>query len=150
MSDDMDFERIGPALDRMADLMREHALAELEIESGGVRIRLRKADAAGAPRAAGPAPDSAAPASGGPEAAAAVVAAPVVGTFHRAGAPEAAPFAQVGDRVEPGDVLCVIEAMKLMNEIRAEFAGEVVAVLAEDGQAVEYGQPLFEIRPASG
>ena len=147
MSDGMDFERIGPALDRMADLMREHALAELEIESGGVRIRLRKAEAAGAPRAAGPAPD---PVSGGREVAATVVAAPVVGTFHRAGAPEAAPFAQVGDRVEPGDVLCVIEAMKLMNEIRAEFAGEVVAVLAEDGQAVEYGQPLFEIRPASG
>lgn len=150
MSNDMDFERIGPALDRMADLMREHALAELEIESGGVRIRLRKAEASGAPREPGPAAEPAAPDAVGREAAATVVAAPVVGTFHRAGGPDAAPFVQVGDRVEPGNVLCVIEAMKLMNEIRAEFAGEVVDVFAENGQAVEYGQPLFAIRPASG
>ena len=73
-----------------------------------------------------------------------------MGTFYRTGSPDAAPFVEVGDRVEAGDVLCVIEAMKLMNDIKAEFAGEVVEVLAENGQAVEYGQPLFTVLPASG
>ena len=144
----MDFDRIGPALDRMVDLLREHELAELEIESDGVRIRMRKPEAAGPPGesagVAGPARQTAA-APGEPVAT--VVSAPVVGTFYRAGEPDSAPFVQVGDRVRPGDVLCVIEAMKLMNDIKAEFAGEVVDVLAENGQAVEYGQPLFAILP---
>ena len=78
------------------------------------------------------------------------MSAPVVGTFYRAAAPDAAPFVEVGDRVEPGDVLCTIEAMKLMNDIKAEFAGEVVEVLAENAQPVEYGQPLLAILPVSG
>jgi oxaloacetate decarboxylase alpha subunit len=145
----MDFDRIRPVLDRMLDLMREHALAELELESDGMRVRLRKAGAAGSPgEAAGTHP--AGPAAADREPVATVVNAPVVGTFYRAGAPDAAPFVAVGDRVESGDVLCVIEAMKLMNDIKADFAGEVVDILAENGQAVEYGQPLFAILPASG
>ena len=146
----MDFEKIGPVLDRMLDLMREHELADLELESDGVRVRLRKAAPAGSAGEPGRASDStrAAAASRGPVAT--VVDAPVVGTFYRAGAPDAAPFVAVGDRVERGDVLCVIEAMKLMNDIKAEFAGEVVEILADNGQPVEYGQPLFAILPASG
>ena len=140
----MDLDRIDPAVARLADLMREHGLVELEVESDGVRVRLRKPGEGGPPAAAG--------AAAGPaevsEPAATVVPAPVVGTFYRAGSPDAAPFVQAGDRVEPGDVLCVIEAMKLMNEIKAEFAGEVVDALAENGQGVEYGQPLFSILPA--
>ena len=143
----MDFDRIGPALDRMADLLSEHELAELEIESDGVRIRMRKPEAAGPPgeSAGGPGPAGRTAASREPVAT--VVNAPVVGTFYRAGQPDAAPFVEVGDRVQAGDVLCVIEAMKLMNDIKADFAGEVVDVLAENGQAVEYGQPLFAILP---
>ena len=144
----MDFDRIGPALDRMVDLMREHELAELELESDGIRIRLRKPEAAGPPGASTAAPGPAGPpAAAGREPVATVVNAPVVGTFYRAGEPDAAPFVEVGDRVQAGDVLCVIEAMKLMNDIKADFAGEVVDVLAENGQAVEYGQPLFAILP---
>ncbi len=143
----MDFDRIGPALDRMLDLMREHGLAELEIESDGLRVRLRKAGAPGSPGESAGAPD---PAAARREPVATVVSAPVVGTFYRAAAPDAAPFVEVGDRVEPGDVLCTIEAMKLMNDIKAEFAGEVVEVLAENAQPVEYGQPLFSILPVSG
>ena len=151
----MDVERIGPVLDRVLGLMREHELAELEVESEDLRIRARKAGAAGASGEAAAqrravaeaAPD---PAAVGREPVATVVEAPVVGTFYRAGAPDAAPFVEVGDRVEPGDVLCVIEAMKLMNDIKAEFAGEVAEILAENGQAVEYGQPLFSIVPPSG
>ena len=142
----MDFDRIDPALDRMLDLMREHGLAELEIESDGLRVRLRKAGAAASPGESG---ETREPAAVRREPVATVVSAPVVGTFHRAGAPDAAPFVQVGDRVEPGDVLCVIEAMKLMNDIKAEFGGEVVDILAENCQAVEYGQPLFSILPVS-
>ena len=146
----MDFDRIGPVLDRMLDLMREHALAELELESDGLRVRLRKAAPAGSPGESGRTADPAGSAAAGGGPVATVVNAPVVGTFYRAGAPDAAPFVEVGDRVAPGDVLCVIEAMKLMNDIKVEFAGEVADILAENGQAVEYGQPLFTILPASG
>ena len=142
-------------LDRVLGLMREHGLAELEVESEDLRILARKAGAAGASGevAAVPAGEAAAaaaaPAPAGRKPVATVVEAPVVGTFYRAGAPDAAPFVEVGDRVEPGDVLCVIEAMKLMNDIKAEFAGEVVEVLAENGQAVEYGQPLLALLPSA-
>ena len=150
----MDIDRIGPVLERVLGLMREHDLGELELESEDLRIRALKAGAAGAPGAAVAAPAPAAAASAGAPPAAAepvatVVEAPVVGTFYRASAPDAVPFVDVGGRVEPGDVLCVIEAMKLMNDIKAEFAGEVVEVLAENGQAVEYGQPLFKMLPAA-
>jgi len=144
----MDPDRIGPVLDRVLGLMREHDLAELELESEELRVRARKTEAA-APRVEA-AVTAADPAPAGREPVATVVEAPVVGTFYRAGAPDAAPFVEVGDRVAPGDVLCVIEAMKLMNDIKAEFAGEVVEVLAENGQAVEYGQPLVTLLPADG
>ncbi|ARA93047.1 acetyl-CoA carboxylase, biotin carboxyl carrier protein [Rhodothermaceae bacterium RA] len=74
------------------------------------------------------------------------VKAPIVGTFYRAPSPDADPFVQVGDRVKPGDVLCIIEAMKLMNEIESEVAGTVTEILVENAQPVEYDQPLFRIR----
>ncbi len=143
----MDVDRIGPVLDRVLGAMREHGLAELELETEDLRVSARKIGTAAPVDAAPVAPGRAA---AGPAPVATVVEAPVVGTFYRAGAPDAAPFVAVGDRVEPGDVLCVIEAMKLMNDIKAEFAGEVVEVLAENGQAVEYGQPLFTLLPVSG
>lgn len=146
---DMDLDRIGPLLDRMLGLMRDHELVDLELESEGLRIRARKGTPAGGSGGAETAPAAAGPADGR-EPVPTPVDAPVVGTFYRASTPDAAPFVEVGDRVEPGDVLCVIEAMKLMNDIQSEFAGEVVEVLAENGQAVEYGQPLFTILPASG
>ena len=149
----MDVDRIGPVLDRLLGLMREHELAELEVESEDLRIRALKAGACPSTSvapAARPATVPPGPAAVGREPIATVVEAPVVGTFYRAGAPDAAPFVEVGDPVEAGDVLCVIEAMKLMNDIKAEFAGEVAEILAENGQAVEYGQPLFAIRPPSG
>ena len=77
-----------------------------------------------------------------------VVHAPIVGTFYEAPAPDADPFVKVGDTVQPGDVLCIIEAMKLMNEIESEVAGTVRKVLAQNGEPVEYDQPLFVIEPA--
>lgn len=78
-----------------------------------------------------------------------VIRSPMVGTFYRSPSPTAAPFVQVGDRVERGTVLCIVEAMKLMNEVPSDVAGEVVSVLVENGQPVEYGQPLFAIKPSS-
>ena len=81
-----------------------------------------------------------------PEEAVHLIVSPIVGTFYRAPSPTADPYVEIGDRVEPGTVLCLIEAMKLMNEITSDVAGEVVKIFVENGQAVEYGQPLFGIR----
>lgn len=78
------------------------------------------------------------------------VESPMVGTFYRAPSPEAAPFIEIGDTVSKGQMLCIIEAMKLMNEIESEYSGKVVSILVENGQPVEYGEPLFLIEPVSG
>ena len=96
---------------------------------------------AGAPSAGGAAPVAAAPAAAGR-----AIKAPIVGTFYRSSSPDAAAYVNVGDRVVKGQVVCIVEAMKLMNEIQAEVAGEVVKIYVENGQPVEYGQPLFGIR----
>ena len=77
------------------------------------------------------------------------ICSPMVGTFYRSPSPDSAPFVQVGDEVEPGQTLCIIEAMKLMNEIEAEQRGRIAKVLAENGQPVEFGQPLFLLEPAN-
>jgi acetyl-CoA carboxylase biotin carboxyl carrier protein len=104
-----------------------------------------------APPASAPPAPSAPPAAPAPaevaDASLVVVKSPIVGTFYRAPDPNSAPFVNVGDRVRVGQVLCIIEAMKLMNEIEAEVAGEIVKVHHESGQPVQYGDPLFTIRP---
>jgi acetyl-CoA carboxylase biotin carboxyl carrier protein len=130
--------------------MEESGLVELEIESGGERVRLvRGRVGAAAEPAAAPAPPATraarreAETERGPRA----ITSPMVGTFHRAAAPEAPVFAEVGDVVERGQVLCLIEAMKMMNEIEAEFRGRVTAIVVETGRPVEYGEPLFLIEP---
>ncbi len=151
-------------------VLDETDVAELTLESDGVKICIRKASAWPAPPAAPPMPDrsgtpaaAAAPApqpaqaaEAGVEPAAApaatdsrlvTVRAPMVGTFYRAPAPDAPPFVEVGQIVEPGQTLCLIEAMKLMNEIEAEVRGRVAAILVENGQPVEYGQPLLTLEP---
>jgi acetyl-CoA carboxylase biotin carboxyl carrier protein len=150
----MDFDEITQIL----ELMRAHGLAEFEFERDDLHVRLRKAEttvppAQGpppvAPEAVNPASITAEPASGeSGEAGATIVEAPILGTFYRASAPEASPFVDVGAVVKPGDVLCIIEAMKLMNEIKSDHAGEVVEVFVENGQPVQYGERLFAIRRA--
>jgi acetyl-CoA carboxylase biotin carboxyl carrier protein len=143
---------------RLVHLMDLHGLTEVELEDAGRRVRLKKgADAhaavtahvvpaipaPGAPAAA-PAPAPAlAPAPKGSE-----IRSPMVGTFYRSPSPEAAPFVEVGDVVRKDSVVCIIEAMKVMNEIKADCDGEVLAVLAQNGEAVEFDQPLFLVRPA--
>jgi acetyl-CoA carboxylase biotin carboxyl carrier protein len=142
---------------RLADLLRDYGLSEVEVEREGVRIRLRREPAPGAPAPAGPGVRGPAPPAGAAPAVSAepaadeahmlTIEAPMVGTFYRAASPDAPPFVRDGDRVKKGQVVCIIEAMKLMNEIESKVAGRVVKVLVENTQPVEYGQPLFLLEP---
>ncbi len=145
-------------------LMRDNGLTELEIEGEEFRVRLRRdsVPSGSAPHAAAPVPPpvpEAAPASApaqpatqapaeatSPEQDVHIIPSPIVGTFYRSPSPSADPFVKIGSNVEHDSVVCIIEAMKLMNEIQAEASGEVVKIYVENGQPVEYGQPLFGIR----
>ena len=163
-------------VERLLEFMQEHGLEEFEYERGGFHIRLKKPS--GAPQyvpapasaIASPAPPSHTAAAGQASSSAAtspppaapaetspapspeedlhVVKSPIVGTFYSAPAPEAPPFVTVGARVEVGQVLCIIEAMKLMNEIESEVAGEVARIFVDNAHPVEYGESLFAIRAA--
>jgi acetyl-CoA carboxylase biotin carboxyl carrier protein len=138
---------------QVVDLATAHDLAELEVESGGLRVRVvrRHAPAAVAPLAV--ATPTALPQADVVERAAEAVAgtvtieAPMVGTFYRATNPETAPFVSEGDTIKEGQTLCIIEAMKLMNEIESKLSGRVVKILVENAQPVEFGQPLFLVEP---
>ncbi len=133
-------------------LMDEHRLVEVEIEDRGSKIRLVR-DRAGHAPAVSNAPlelQASAPAmavSAAPLDDCKPIISPMVGTFYRSPSPDAAPFVDVGSVVDKGDTLCIIEAMKMMNEIEAEFRGRVTRVVAENGQTVEYGEQLFLIEP---
>jgi acetyl-CoA carboxylase biotin carboxyl carrier protein len=143
-------------LKTLIELVETSGIAELEIQEGEERVRITRAGAPGpqtvmlhaAPQvAAAPAsapvapPEPAAPAA--PEGH--TVKSPMVGTFYRSASPGAKPFVEIGDTIQQGDALCIIEAMKLMNEIEADAGGTIKAILVENGQAVEFGQPLFVI-----
>ena len=150
-------------LKTLIDLVETSGIAELEIQEGEERVRITRAVAPppmtyaapmhaapslGAhvhvpPQGAGAVPNAEAPASHAPEGH--LVKSPMVGTFYRSGSPGAKPFIEIGDSVKEGDPLCIIEAMKLMNEIESDKAGVVKAILVENGQPVEFGQPLFVI-----
>ena len=148
-------------LKKLIDLVQESGIAELEITEGEEKVKIVKggrATAATAGEGAAPPMAPAATPAGASKAAATaapttaeaepegeLVKAPMVGTFYRASSPDAKPFVEVGQTVKKGDTVCIIEAMKLMNEIETDVAGVVKAVLAENGQPVEYGQPLFRI-----
>jgi acetyl-CoA carboxylase biotin carboxyl carrier protein len=166
-----------PEIEKLLEFMRKHGLEEFEYERQGFRIRLKKPSspayafspgqapeivvASGAPHAshapsAAPAAGSGAgPAAGQRESAADtmraedlhIVKSPIVGTFYVAAGPDADAFVSIGSKVETGQVLCIIEAMKLMNEIESDAAGEVVRIFVENGHPVEYGEALFGIRP---
>ena len=127
----------------LLQIFKETDVAEMEVQRGENRLRLRRAGTAQEYVAPSPAP-SRGPV---PESNQILVKSPIVGTYYDAPSPEAAAFVKVGDSVEPGQVLCIIESMKLMNEIEAEVAGVVAAKLVENGRPVEYGEALFSIRP---
>jgi acetyl-CoA carboxylase biotin carboxyl carrier protein len=161
----MDFSDI----ERILDLVRQHDLAEFELEKEGLKLRVRKAGAlppfspnplhtmpvvvpGATPALPAPAPTpmqattplTADEAEESVELA--VVKSPIVGTFYRSSEPGASPFVEVGQRVKKDQVLCIIEAMKLMNEITSEYEGEIVSAYVENGKAVQYGERLFAIR----
>jgi acetyl-CoA carboxylase biotin carboxyl carrier protein len=156
----MDFTDI----ERILTLVRDHDLAEFELERDGLKVRVRKAGAPtfhAAPIAAPAAPVAPAAlppalAPGGPSGPAlreeaetlelAVVKSPIVGTFYRSPEPGAASFVEIGQRVKKDQVLCIIEAMKLMNEITSEYDGEIVSAYVENGKPVQYGERLFAIK----
>ncbi len=140
-------------LKTLIELVESSGIGELEIQEGEERVRITRAAPtptvmvqapAGAPAVA-PASVAAEVAPALPEPEGHVVKSPMVGTFYRAAAPGAKPFVEVGDSVETGDTLCVVEAMKLMNEIEADASGTVKQILVENGQPVEFGQPLVLI-----
>lgn len=149
------------------DLMRKNSISEFELEKEGFKIRLKRGPNGIAPSAGeeggayvaapAPPPPMYPPVPGGaaavppPPVAAppeAEIKSPMIGTFYRAPSPDAAPYVEVGSPVEPDTVVCIIEAMKVMNEIKAEAKGVITQVLVENGKPVEFGQPLFKIRPA--
>ena len=146
-------------------LVEQSEISELEIIQDGVTLRIKK-ELSGAPTAVAspipqtvmtpassiqPAPSAPLPTTASPPAEEKIalieVKSPIVGTFYRASSPEAEPYVQVGDRVKPGQVLCIIEAMKLMNEIECETGGKIAEICGENGKPVEFGQVLFLIEP---
>jgi|SRR5579864_281716 len=158
-------------LKELIEFLIEKDIAEFELERGDVKVKIKRAgeptvvhshgeprfyavppapssplEMAGAPLVPPP-PTSAAPAAPAPEEGLHTVKSPIVGTFYEAPSPGAPPFVKAGDMVEVGQVLCIVEAMKLLNEIESDFAGEIVKKLATNGQPIEYGQELFVIRP---
>jgi acetyl-CoA carboxylase biotin carboxyl carrier protein len=139
----------------LGGLLAELGLSEVEVERAGLRVRVQKgAPATGAPLPAASPALLAAPVaapvaapSDVPAATHEVIEAPMVGTFYRASSPTAEPYVREGDSVKQGLILCIIEAMKLMNEIEAKLSGRIVKILVENATPVEYGQPLFHIDP---
>jgi acetyl-CoA carboxylase biotin carboxyl carrier protein len=149
---------------RLVELMQEFELAEIDLRQAEQRIRLRKdqdpivvpggyappppAPAPPAPTAAAPTPSPAPSPNGGEPAGALYVVSPMVGTFYSAANPDSPPFVKVGDQVGPDTVVCIVEAMKVFNEIPAECSGRITAVLVENAAPVEYGQRLFRVEKA--
>jgi acetyl-CoA carboxylase biotin carboxyl carrier protein len=147
-------ERLLHLARRLAAVVNELGLSEIEVESAGLKLRVQRATPT--PLAAPPVTVSAIPptTSERPVVADAVavtasisIEAPMVGTFYRASSPTAEPYVREGDMVKEGQILCIIEAMKLMNEIESKAAGRIAKILVENGQPVEYGQPLFLLEP---
>ncbi len=134
-------------LQEIVKLLKDENLTEITIWEGESRITVRQAGPVGAGSPAVDRPDARRPSSESPPKGL-VVTAPLVGTFYRRPTPDSDPFVSPGDVVHPGDTVCIIEAMKVMNEIKAEVSGRVVAVLADDGAPVEYGQLLVQLEPA--
>ena len=145
----------------LVKLMTDNDLTELDIEGEGEKVKLKRGGNGGAPSVqylpapvaapqAAPATPAAAPAASAPapaDTSGPTINSPMVGTFYSAPSPDAKPFVSVGDRVTPDTVVCIIEAMKVFNEIKAETSGTIARIAVESGQAVEFGQPLFVIKP---
>ncbi len=150
------------AIKQVVEMMKRSEISEFEIEEKDFKLRLSRKNGdtqiihAAAPAAAAPAPLAVGAPAAAPAAAAAameekgisIIKSPMVGTFYTAASPESPAFAKVGTKVSADSIVCIIEAMKVMNEIQSELSGTVTEVLVENGEAVEYGQPLFKVKTA--
>jgi acetyl-CoA carboxylase biotin carboxyl carrier protein len=152
-------------LKQLIEFLKENQVAEFEVDRDGLKVRLKfrqpessaasfgdlarfvAAAPSASPATVGPAAPAAQPAAD-PDAGLHMVKSPIVGTYYGSPSPGAAPFVSPGERVEKGQVICIVEAMKLMNEIESDVTGEIVKCLVSNGQPIEYGQPLFSVRPA--
>jgi len=134
-------------LKKFIEFMNEHGLCELEIEEEGRRIRLKKFSQE-QPVVISQLAPQVKEEKESKSSTHAEIKSPMVGTFYRAPSPGAKPYVEIGDVIKPGDVVCILEAMKLMNEIKAEMGGKVIEIRVENGQPVEFGQTLFTIEPA--
>jgi acetyl-CoA carboxylase biotin carboxyl carrier protein len=142
---------------QLIELMKEHDLSELDLRQADHRVKIRRGgevvaytgpvQAAPAPVAASPAAPVAAAAPAAADSRMLVIKSPMVGTFYRASGPDSPAFAKVGDRIGPEKTVCIVEAMKVFNEIPAGVSGQVVAILVENGAPVEFGQPLIKVEP---
>ncbi len=139
---------------KLIELLEESDLAEIEVHEGEESVRISRHSQMTAPAVVAPAPVLAAAASSAVDQSVASVGdtpsghtmtSPMIGTFYRSPSPEAKAFVEVGDQVEEGDIVCIIEAMKILNQIEADQSGVITAIQVEDGQPVEYGQPMFII-----
>ena len=145
-------------LHQLIELMNDNELLELELVEDSKKIRQKKKYDGGprviaAPMAAGPVAQapvaaSAAPVESGPPAGTVTIKSPMVGTFYRSSNPESPAYCEEGDQVSPDTTVCIVEAMKVFNEIKAELEGTIVSILVENGQTVEYGQPMFLVKPS--
>jgi len=154
-------------LKQLIEFLKEYQIAEFDLDRGDLKIRLKfnqqstaQAGLGDLARILSSAPQSAAPAAAAqpatpaapeapqedPDAGLHIVKSPIVGTYYGSPSPGSAPFVTVGDRVEKGQVICIVEAMKLMNEIESDASGEIVKCLVSNGQPIEFGQPLFSVR----
>ena len=157
MSDDKTKRGLDLAeLKRLVALMRANDLYEVEMEEVGRRVRVVRGGAPAVSFAAPPAPvaavqaAAAAPAAAPKESRGIEIPSPMVGTFYRSPSPDASPYVEVGDRIGKDTPVCIVEAMKVMNEIKAEVEGEILEILVQNGEPVEFGQPLFLVRPTRG
>ena len=147
------------AIKQVIDLMKRSELSEFELEEEGFKLRLSRQSGESAPQilqatpvaqaaapAAAPAPAAEAPAPAGDEPDISVVKSPMVGTFYRSPSPDSPAFVDVGAKISEDSVVCIVEAMKVMNEIQAEIKGTITEILVENGDAIEFGQPLFKVK----
>lgn len=140
-------------IEEMIKLMNENKLTELELERNGLKIKLKKENAAikkiveGVPSKEGPQKENFMQENEIKQENIIEIKAPMVGTFYRAPSPEASSFVELGQVIKPDDVLCIVEAMKLMNEIKSEVKGKIIEILCENGDPVEFGQTLFILEP---
>ncbi len=147
------------AIKQVIDLMKRSELSEFELEEEGFKLRLSRKSGESVPQilqaapvaqaaapAAAPAPAAEAPAPAGDEPGTSVVKSPMVGTFYRSPSPDSPAFVDVGAKISEDSVVCIVEAMKVMNEIQAEIKGTITEILVENGDAIEFGQPLFKVK----